>query len=281
MPLTAFRHWFRPAEARTPNACRAIRLARRFASLLIPRSLCASSLCSSQLRDRNLRERNLCERNSRASHLCSSSQRPSTKRQRSRKLPLAAIWVLAWWATLATLPPALANPASDDHAALRQFLASTIAESSSFEDRFDAEVWLVDMQGRLSRYVNDQAERLEFLKLLHHEAAQANLPPELVLAVIEVESHFDRFAVSKAGAQGYMQVMPFWREEIGRPGDNLTHPATNLRYGCRILQFYLNRENGNLHRALAAYNGSLPSRVYSDKVRRAWQAHWRTTSLHW
>jgi soluble lytic murein transglycosylase-like protein len=117
------------------------------------------------------------------------------------------------------------------------------------------------------------------LRRIHAAATASKLPPELVLAVIEVESHFDRFAVSKAGAQGYMQVMPFWREEIGRPDDNLTDPETNLRYGCHILQFYIDREGGNLRRALAAYNGSLGSNRYPDKVFRAWRQRWRNGPL--
>ena len=78
-----------------------------------------------------------------------------------------------------------------------------------------------------------------------------------------------------------MQVMPFWKAEIGRPDDNLTDNATNLEYGCRILQYYLDRENGALHPALAAYNGSSGSRVYSDKVARAWRDHWRIGHLDW
>ena len=102
-----------------------------------------------------------------------------------------------------------------------------------------------------------------------------------MLAVIEVESGFDRFAVSRAGAQGLMQVMPFWKDELGRRDDNLTDNATNLRYGCRILQFYLERHAGALHAALAAYNGSSGSRRYSERVRSAWQQHWRTASLDW
>jgi soluble lytic murein transglycosylase-like protein len=116
---------------------------------------------------------------------------------------------------------------------------------------------------------------------VHRAATQAKLPPELVLAVIEVESRFDRFAISPAGAQGLMQVMPFWREEIGRPGDNLTDNATNLTYGCRILQFYLQREDNALHAALAAYNGSSGSRRYSDKVKTAYRARWRGEPLDW
>ena len=102
-----------------------------------------------------------------------------------------------------------------------------------------------------------------------------------MLSVIEVESHFDRFAVSRVGAQGMMQVMPFWKDEIGRPEDNLTRNLTNFEYGCSILRFYLDKEKGNLHRALARYNGSLGSRKYSNKVYRAWNNHWRTEPLNW
>jgi soluble lytic murein transglycosylase-like protein len=102
-----------------------------------------------------------------------------------------------------------------------------------------------------------------------------------VLAVIETESSFDRFAVSSAGAQGLMQVMPFWKMRSDARTTTSRHNATNLDYGCRILQFYLQRENGDLHRALAAYNGSSGSRVYSNKVENAWREHWRTAPLDW
>ncbi|NND67584.1 MAG: lytic transglycosylase domain-containing protein [Halioglobus sp.] len=137
------------------------------------------------------------------------------------------------------------------------------------------------MSSRLARYVKNAEQRLELLRMIHAAATAADLAPELVLSVIEVESHFDRFAISRVGAQGMMQVMPFWKDEIGRPGDNLTHTATNLEYGCRILQFYLQKENGHLHRALARYNGSVGSRKYSNKVYRAWNRHWRTAPLNW
>jgi soluble lytic murein transglycosylase-like protein len=170
---------------------------------------------------------------------------------------------------------------TDERTAMRDFLEQSIAGATSFEDRFDAEVWLLDMQNRLTPFMPDAQERVQFLTLLHREALAAQLPPELVLALIEVESHFDQFAVSRAGAQGYMQVMPFWKDEIGRPEDNLTGSEVNLRYGCRILQFYWQRESGDLHRALAAYNGSLGSRTYSDKVYRAWESRWRTAPLDW
>lgn len=176
---------------------------------------------------------------------------------------------------------AAAQPDDGSRSELRAFLENTIQSSQSFVDRYDAEVWLVDMDARLAIFVSDAGERLQLLQQIHAAATRSELPPELVLAVIEVESHFDRFAVSSAGAQGLMQVMPFWKDEIGRRNDNLTDNATNLDYGCRILQFYLRRENGALHRALAAYNGSGGSRVYSNKVETAWKNRWRGAPLDW
>ena len=164
---------------------------------------------------------------------------------------------------------------------LRQFLEATVNDADSFDDRYDAEVWLLDMQTRLQPLMRDPSERLALLRNVHAISAESDLSPELVLAVIEVESSFDRYAVSKAGAQGYMQIMPFWRREIGRADDNLTQTRTNLSYGCRILQYYLDREKGDLRRALAAYNGSLGSSQYSDKVYKAWSQRWRTAPLEW
>ncbi len=149
---------------------------------------------------------------------------------------------------------------------LREVLRAAANDSPSFVDRFDAEVWLTDMSGRLERQVKDPEERIELLKLVHMEASRVELPPELILAVIEVESNFDRYAVSVAGALGLMQIMPFWKEEIGRPGDNLLHTSTNLRYGCTILRHYYNKEKGDLRRALGRYNGSLGKRKYPNKV---------------
>ena len=168
-----------------------------------------------------------------------------------------------------------------DRAALSAYLDRALSEDDGFEDRFTAEVWLVDMQQRLAPFVADPRERLDLLTQIHQQATQLNLPPELVLSVIEVESGFDRYALSKAGAQGLMQVMPFWKNEIGRPDDNLIHMPTNLRYGCYILRFYLDREDQNWRRALAAYNGSSGSQRYPDKVRSAWQSHWRTAPIDW
>lgn len=149
---------------------------------------------------------------------------------------------------------------------LREILRVAASAADSFEDRFDAEVWLTDMSRRLERQVRDPDERMHILTRVHHEASLVGLEPELVLAVIEVESNFDRYAVSVAGALGLMQVMPFWRNEIGRPNDNLIRLETNLRYGCTILKFYLDKEEGDLRRALGRYNGSLGKRKYPNKV---------------
>lgn len=157
---------------------------------------------------------------------------------------------------------------------LRNYLKQAINSSSSFADRFDAEVWLVDMSTRLSRYIRDKSFRVEFLKALHQEATSHDLPPEMVLALIQIESAFKPYAISVVGAQGYMQIMPFWRNEIGRPDDNLMDFRTNLRYGCAILAHYLKREKGNWTRALARYNGSLGKTWYPEKVMNAWQKRW-------
>ena len=157
---------------------------------------------------------------------------------------------------------------------LRNLLREAIAEADSFDDRFDAEVWLTDMAGRLGDTVPDPGERVDILRHVHREANRAGLEPELVLAVIHVESNFDRFAISSAGARGLMQIMPFWLHEIGRPHDNLFQIETNLRFGCTILRYYLDRERGNLDRALARYNGSLGKNWYPRRVKRAWQRRW-------
>ncbi|MFT5502726.1 MAG: soluble lytic murein transglycosylase-like protein [Gammaproteobacteria bacterium] len=157
---------------------------------------------------------------------------------------------------------------------LRKLLLEAIATTSSFEDRFEAEVWLLDMSNRLKRFVDDPEIRIKLLKRIHHEASRVNIEPEIILALIEVESHFDEFAISVAGARGLMQIMPFWLDEIGTSDKNLFKPRTNLRMGCTILRYYLDIEKGNLFRALARYNGSLGKRIYPDKVLKALNKRW-------
>ena len=157
---------------------------------------------------------------------------------------------------------------------MRSTLIKAINSSDSFKDRFDAEVWLTDMSNRLEVRVKDPKERLSILKTVHYEAQRADLDPELVLAVIDVESRYDRFAISSAGAQGLMQIMPFWLNEIGHPEDNLFAISTNIRLGCTILKYYLNMEKGNLFRALARYNGSLGKSWYPRLVFDALSSRW-------
>ena len=171
----------------------------------------------------------------------------------------------------------LAQPASAQtptDPVLRNLLKDAIESDYGFEDRFDAQVWLLDMSNRLERFVDDPRMRINMLKQIHYEARRVQIEPELVLAVIEVESAFDEFAISVAGARGLMQVMPFWLDEIGRPDDNLIDMKTNLRMGCTILKYYMDMENNDLHKALARYNGSAGSKVYSNKVLKALQYRW-------
>jgi len=157
---------------------------------------------------------------------------------------------------------------------LRLLLQNAIDDSSTFEDKFAAEVWYTDMSARLSTYVKDPQERLEILKTVHQEASRAQLAPELVLAVMHVESLFDKYAISRVGARGLMQVMPFWLKELNKPNANLFDIQTNLRMGCTILKYYLDKENGNLFRGLGRYNGSLGKRKYPDKVIAALNNKW-------
>jgi len=109
---------------------------------------------------------------------------------------------------------------------------------------------------------------------VHYEASRVDIEPELVLAVIEVESRFDEYAISVSGARGLMQIMPFWLEEIGISDQNLFKMRTNLRMGCTILRYYMDMEPNDLGRALARYNGSLGRTVYPNKVIKALRKNW-------
>lgn len=145
-------------------------------------------------------------------------------------------------------------------------LKQAIKQTPSFSNQLSAVTWLADMSERLRHVIPDPFYRVELLKTIHSEATRARLKPELVLALIEVESGFDRFAVSHSGARGLMQVMPFWKKEIGHPIDSLFDPHTNLRYGCTILQHYLELADGDVAEALAHYNGSYGEVTYPTKV---------------
>jgi len=161
-------------------------------------------------------------------------------------------------------PAAFADRQQDPE--LGKLLKQALATGQCFEDRFDQQVWLAAMEPTLTKVVKDRQERAAILHHVHCEARRLNLPPGLVMAVIDVESRFDRWAVSSAGAVGLMQVMPFWPRQLGMTNAELVRIPQNIRMGCTILKFYLDREKGDYTRALARYNGSVGRRNYSDLV---------------
>ncbi len=158
---------------------------------------------------------------------------------------------------------------------LRVILVDAIKNADSFQDRYDAEVWLTDMSHRLEKQVTDPNERLKILRTVHRYATHAQVPPELVLAVIDIESNFDRYAISASSALGLMQVMPFWVPELGYKDKNeLFKVDVNVLLGCMILKFYLDMERGDLVKGLARYNGSVGKRGYSDRVIERLRTKW-------
>jgi len=163
-------------------------------------------------------------------------------------------------------------------ASVQAVLSKTVSDSAAprmaFTSQSEANTWLAEMSRRLETRFPDKAGRLDFLKTVHYEATRAGLDPQMVLGLIQVESGFKKYAVSSAGARGYMQVMPFWTRLIGKPEQDLFHIRTNLRYGCTILRHYLDIENGNLFRALGRYNGNLGSPEYPNMVVSAWHSGW-------
>jgi soluble lytic murein transglycosylase-like protein len=161
-------------------------------------------------------------------------------------------------------------------ASVRAALAQSVNDRSSVDMKdLDTRAWVRAMTPRvLNKFPDEEAAR-QFLGLVRYEAMRAGLDPHLVLAVIEVESQFRKYAVSRAGARGYMQVMPFWTKQLSGSEQGLFGDRINLRYGCTILRYYLvDREHGNLNNALARYNGSLGQPDYPNRVLKAWKAHW-------
>jgi soluble lytic murein transglycosylase-like protein len=164
--------------------------------------------------------------------------------------------------------------AASVQASLQRAISDRAAPHLAFAHSQDADAWLGEMSRRLEKRMPDARERTEFLTTVHYEASRAGLDPQLVLGVIQVESNFRKYAVSSAGARGYMQVMPFWVDLIGVSDHNLFHLRTNLRYGCVILRHYLDLEGGNLFRALGRYNGNLGDPEYPNLVLTAWRGSW-------
>ena len=183
--------------------------------------------------------------------------------------------LLAW--PLATFGGAqIYEPLADN---VRQRLSHMVADrapaSMHFREPGDGQRWLTEMDRRLERRIPERQQRLELLRTVQYEATRAGLDPQLVLGVIEVESAFRKYAVSRAGARGYMQVMPFWVTLIGQPHHNLFHLRINIAYGCAILRHYLDMEKGDYYRALGRYNGSLGRPEYPNLVLAAWRGRWK------
>ena len=159
-------------------------------------------------------------------------------------------------------------------AVLQRSVSDQATPKLAFATQYEADTWLKEMSQRLQKRIPDAESRVDFLSTVHYEATRAGLDPQLVLGLIEVESGFKKYAISSAGARGYMQVMPFWTKEIGTKEHNLFHLRINLRYGCTILRHYLKMERGDLYRALGRYNGSLGRPGYPNLVRAAWHNNW-------
>jgi soluble lytic murein transglycosylase-like protein len=183
---------------------------------------------------------------------------------------LALLW-LALGSALACAAPAQQDPE------LRAVVQQAITQAQCFTDQYDSAVWYTLMEPRLRRYVKNDADRLEILRTVYcetHRSGASVLPAGLVMAVLDVESRFDPWAVSSAGAVGLMQVMPFWPERLGMRRYELTRVAANLSMGCAILRYYLDAEQRDVRRALERYNGSIGHRDYPDRVIVRWTSYW-------
>lgn len=189
-------------------------------------------------------------------------------RRRAAFAALAAV-LLPWAA------PVRADQQKDPE--LRSVVQAAIGQADCFIDKYDSAVWFTMMEPKLRRTVKDKTERLHILSTAFCEANRAGeqrLPPGLVMAVIDIESRFERYAVSSAGAVGLMQVMPFWPEQLGMKRHLLTQVDANMRMGCAILRHYMKRERNDVRRALARYNGSVGRREYPDLVIGRWTRQW-------
>jgi soluble lytic murein transglycosylase-like protein len=160
---------------------------------------------------------------------------------------------------------------------LKELLQKIIGSTDCFTDKYESEVWYKSMEPRLAQFVPTHDERVEILNHVYCEAKRdpsLQIPPDLVLALMEVESRFDRWAVSPAGAVGLMQVMPFWPRQLG-VSNQLVKIAPNIRMGCEILRYYLRSEHHNWTLALARYNGSVGRNKYPALVMQRWERAWR------
>ena len=163
--------------------------------------------------------------------------------------------------------------------AMSRTIADVNAPRLVFDTPQEGLAWLAEMSRRLQKRIPDAWMRERLLTAIQYEATRAGLDPQLVLGLIQVESGFNKYAISPVGARGLMQVMPFWVRQIGNPQHNLFELTLNLRYGCTILRHYLDIERGSLYRALGRYNGSLGRPEYPNLVIGAWKKNWAWTPV--
>ncbi len=179
--------------------------------------------------------------------------------------------------TLALLCAAAARAGEQRDPALKELLQRIIERGDCYTDKYESAVWYTAMEPRLQRFVASHETRIEILDHVYCESKRdpdLPIPPDLVLALIEVESRFDPWAVSSTGAVGLMQVMPFWPRQLGVQ-NQLVRIAPNIRMGCEILRYYLRSEHHDWVRALARYNGSGGRNTYPALVMQRGQHGWR------
>jgi soluble lytic murein transglycosylase-like protein len=202
-----------------------------------------------------------------------SSKRGFAERHLRRRGTLLCLHIGALAAVLLALSSSTRADQQRD-AALGPIVQRAISQAQCFADRYDAAVWYTLMEPRLKRFVQEPAERLSILRQVYcetHRPGESKLPPGLVMAVMQVESDFNRWAVSSTGAVGLMQVMPYWPERLGMKGWELVHVAPNIRMGCAILRFYLENTHNDVRLALEEYNGSVGHPDYPDRVLVDWE----------
>ena len=162
-------------------------------------------------------------------------------------------------------------------AGLHSSIINPIKPHLIFATQKEASRWLIDMSNRLKKWIPDDFLRTRYLTIIQYESVRAGLDPQIVLSIITIEDGFNKYAIGASGERGMMQVMPFWVTQIGNSKQDLFDVQTNIRYGCTILRYYLQKENGNLTRALARYNGALklPNYAgYPNKVFNAYNKYW-------
>lgn len=174
---------------------------------------------------------------------------------------------------------------ADVQTSLHSAIINPIQPHLVFTDKEKAAAWLSDMSNRLKSVapkdplVQDEFMRKRLLTTIQYESIRAGLDPQLVLSLITVESRFNKYAISSAGARGIMQVMPFWQRQIGASDQDLLNVQTNIRFGCTILRHYLQLEHGDMFMALGRYNGSRGQATYPNLVFGALNRYWQPATV--